>query len=178
MTASAPSTQSCRYLLRDETRCPNPAEDESGLCAEHGGARARDLEVFKLVQEHFRQDLRLYWERGNFYLLIEGVLASVFATLVAKGSAPVSLVVVSFGAFGLVLSVIWWLVMVGSLHWIRQWRKEVIRLDGIVDRHQIWVRVETSVNSRPWASPSAVTRLLPLLFTLGWAVWLGFYLFA
>jgi len=38
----------------------------------------RDIEVFKMVTSHFRQDLREFWNRANFYLLTNAGLFSAF----------------------------------------------------------------------------------------------------
>jgi len=87
------------------------------------------------LEEHFKQDVREVWKRSNFYLLVEGGLATVFATLAVHHSGATDSIVIAFGVFGQVIALVWFIVARGSLFRLRQWRKQVMELDKIVDRH-------------------------------------------
>lgn len=138
------------------------------------GYKEADLVVFQAVLEHFNQDLREFWARSNFYLLIQSGLLSVFAVLTSsenyRGSDQA--VLTALGMLGLTVAIIWFVVMKGCIFWIRKWRTEVIRIDEVVDRHMIFSRVENYASSNPFMSPSNVTQYLPLVFIVVWIVML------
>jgi hypothetical protein len=129
-----------------------------------------DIEVFKVVAEHFRQDLREFWVRNNMYLLVTGVLVSVFASVGNKGAYRSAL-----PAFGLLVSIFWFAVAHGSSRWLQIWRDELCRIDHELDRFQVFYRVEQrgASNRKVW-SPSWVTQFLPLVVGTGWLALLVF----
>ncbi|WP_328474789.1 hypothetical protein OHA21_16135 [Actinoplanes sp. NBC_00393] len=123
-----------------------------------------DIEVFKVVAEHFRQDLREYWVRNNMYLLITGILVSVFASLGNKEGYGLAL-----PAFGLLVSVFWFAVAYGSTRWLQIWRDELCAIDREVDRFQVYYRVEQRRRViGKVRSPSWITQFLPLAVGAGW----------
>jgi hypothetical protein len=129
-----------------------------------------DIEVFKMVAEHFRQDLREFWVRNNMYLLVTGVLVSVFASLGDKGAYRLAL-----PAFGLLVSIFWFAVSYGSSRWLQIWRDELCKIDRELDRFQVFYRVEQCgrVIRSVW-SPSWVTQFLPVVVGVGWLALLIF----
>ena len=48
-------------------------------------ATEQDFIIYRVINEHFRQDVREFWVCSNFYLLVQAGLISVF---VATGSSP------------------------------------------------------------------------------------------
>ncbi|MFY1672695.1 hypothetical protein ACN27G_22475 [Plantactinospora sp. WMMB334] len=134
-----------------------------------GQASSIDIEVFKMVTEHFRQDLREFWVRSNMYLLVTGVLVSVFASLGDKGGYRLAL-----PAFGLLVSIFWSAVAYGSSRWIQIWRNEICAIDREVDRFQVFDRVERRGRERKVWSPSWVTQFLPVVVGIGWLTLLIF----
>ena len=129
-----------------------------------------EIEIFKMVAEHFRQDLREFWHRANFYLLTNAGLLSAFLmaypTLV-EGQAIIAIII---PLVGLTIAIFWFIVLRGALYWIQQWRKQVIKLSKELDRFQCYVEIETSVQQKPYLEPSYVTHLLPLIFVIAWLV--------
>jgi hypothetical protein len=152
---------SCLAVLKEDVPCPHPPEN-NGYCAAHEWMADRDLEIFKVVAEHFRQDLRLFWQRNNLYLVVQAALVSVYVTARSGSFAPL------LSIFGSILCVFWYFVARGSILWISYWRRELITLDRIVDRFHIFLRIERQVNLQPWFSPSWVTQWLPVAFAIGW----------
>jgi hypothetical protein len=152
---------SCLAVLVEGVTCPHKPGN-NGYCAAHEWMADRDLEIFKILAEHFRQDLRLFWQRSNLYLVVQAALVSVFVAA-QSGSFASPLCI-----FGLILCVFWYLVARGSILWISRWRRELIALDRVVDRFHIFLRLEEHVNSQPWLSPSWVTQWLPVAFAIGW----------
>jgi hypothetical protein len=123
-----------------------------------------DLEVFKMVAEHFNQDLREFWVRNNMYLFVTGVLVSVFASLGSNEAYRMAL-----PAFGLLISLFWFAVSRGSYQWLRAWRNELCDIDLLVDRFQVFHRVERQVGrQRKMWSASWITQWLPVAVGIGW----------
>jgi hypothetical protein len=83
----------CAGVLADGTACTEAA-GTGRYCAGHMRLEARDLEMPKLVSEHFRLDLQLFWQRGNLFLLLNTALASVYAS---AGEAALRPVLAAFG---------------------------------------------------------------------------------
>jgi hypothetical protein len=153
----------CVVVLADGSRCPE-AVVLGHYCEQHDSAKQRDIEVFKVLSEHYRQDLREFWSRNNFYLVVDAALVSVYS------SQADSAVRLTLGLFGVGISVFWYLVARGSIIWLGRWRREIMQLDELVDRLEVWHRIEAGVKERPWESPSWVTHWLPVMFGLGWLV--------
>ena len=141
------------------------------------GVNQSDLEIFRIVTDHFRHDITAFWNHSSFFLLIQGALVAVFSTAVgpqdpeklnALMSARVEAVVLSL--LGLVLALFWWWVARGRRALIDLWREEVVHLDGVVDRHGVYRHVELHVRRHPWREPTVLTGHLPILVA---ACWLG-----
>jgi hypothetical protein len=137
-----------------------------GPVADVGAPRTSDvdLEVFKMVADHFNQDLREFWVRNNMYLFITGILVSVFASLGSNGAYRTAV-----PAFGLLISIFWFAVSRGSYQWMRAWRHELCEIDLLLDRFQVFHRVERQFRQkhRMW-SASWVTQWLPVAVGIGW----------
>ncbi len=158
----APSPM-CSVDLPDGSPCPGLAV-VSSYCARHSAVADRDFQIFQVIHDHFQQDLREFWQRSNFYLVVDGLLVSAFAT------AHVHALQIVLSCAGLVISLFWLLVARGSIAWIALWRAEVRRLDPIVNRFQSFSTIEGRLQKRPWLSPSWLTQWLPACFLAGWAV--------
>lgn len=156
----------CRYLLDNGSDCPHARAEGSDFCAQH--SLPADLEVYRAVTDHFKQDLSAFWVRSNFYLIVEAGLLSAFAALVPKGSSVQHAMALGMAGVGLSIAVVWFVVARGAVAWIRRWRQEVRELDRVVDRHRVYERVETFASTNPLKSPSNVTQYLPLLFCAAW----------
>jgi hypothetical protein len=104
-----PPEATCMIPASDGTPCPNPVVGQGDYCWVHGDWFQADLDVYKMVDEHFRQDVREYWQRSNAYVVVEALLLSVFASLLAGDQEyPVLL---TLGIFGLILTMVWFAVM-------------------------------------------------------------------
>jgi hypothetical protein len=166
----------CRYLMDDGSQCPNISAHDSHFCEQHAQWLNADLEVYKAVTEHFRQDVREFWSRSNFYLVVQAGLLSVFVSLKPQASALEKTETIVLGVLGLIHAIFWFLVARGSVMWIRRWRAQTIEIDNVVDRHRAYTKVETFASQNPLMSPSNVTQYLPLLFCIGWVVLLIYLL--
>ena len=163
MTRAAATPGGCSVDLPDGSPCPAPLTVFS-YCEHHSAVADRDIQIFQMVHEHFEQDLREFWQRSNFYLVVDGLLLSAFA------SAHVRSLQILLACAGLVISIFWLLVARGSITWLHLWRNEVKRLDQVVNRFQSFNTIESRVQTKKWSSPSWLTQWLPAFFLVGWVV--------
>jgi 4-amino-4-deoxy-L-arabinose transferase-like glycosyltransferase len=127
-----------------------------------------DLENFKMVVEHFNQDLREYFNRANFYLVTNAGILSAFLIVYPTIMNEHMLIVLLVPILGVVISALWFLVLRGALFWIQKWRKELIKLSKELDRFQCFASVETLYNVNKSKSPSYLTLFVPTVFLLAW----------
>ena len=167
----------CRYLMDDGTQCSNRQVEGTSFCEQHTQHHHADLEVYKVVTEHYRQDIREFWSRSNFYLLVEAGLLSVFVSIASQSSDYARVLGLGLGLFGLTIAISWVLVSRGSTIWIRRWRSFAVEIDKVVDRHQIYTKAESFADRNPLLSSSTVTQVLPIIFCLGWVLLIIFVLF-
>jgi len=129
-----------------------------------------DMEIFKIVTEHFRQDVREYWTRANFFLLAQTALFSAFLAFYPSLVAEQTILVSFVPIFGLALSLLWFFVLRAAIFWIGNWRDQVMALSGEVDRFNCYVKVESNFVKSPLKSPSYLTQFMPLLFGTAWII--------
>jgi hypothetical protein len=127
-----------------------------------------DIEIFKMVTSHFDQDLREFWNRANFYLLINAGLFSAFLIVYPALIKDHVLIVVEVPLLGITIAAFWYLTLRGAQYWIGQWRDEVIRLSKELDRFQCYANIEALVKKRRFLSPSYLTKFLPIVFMIAW----------
>lgn len=123
-----------------------------------------DIEILKMLQTHYLQDLREFWVRNNMYLVINGALISVYASTAGKGSYGLPI-----GVFGLIITGFWMAVARSSYQWLHAWREELVKVDDAVDHFQIYRNVEMSM-PRGIRSPAWVTQWLAAAVALIWIV--------
>ena len=97
--------------------------------AAHGGPEepttAAAATYFEVLNEHYRNDFRLFWMRTNFFLLIEVGLLGFYHS--ERGSRSL-LVIVS----GISVAVVWFVVSYSSFKWIHTWRKQVVKAEALL----------------------------------------------
>ncbi len=158
----------CRFMKDNGTQCTDPVIGRGRFCDTHSDWYSVDIEVFKIVTDHFKQDLREFWHRSNFYLIAQAALFSVFVAIHSVSTHLETAVSLVFTTLGLAIAIFWFLVARGCIAWIQRWRKIVIELDNELDRFKCYSRVEALVEQKPFLSPSYITQLLPLVFVIAW----------
>ncbi len=123
---------------------------------------------FKAATEHFRQDIREFFTRSNFYLVVQTGLLSVFGIRDAPANnfdyVATSILILA----GLSLSLIWLCTAWGSVIWINRWREEIRRLSRKYSEAQSYERVEGGPRRRKYEHPEEVTKLVPVVFFFLW----------
>ena len=151
-------------------RCRSDSLGGTDYCEQHGQWFQADLEVFREVNEHFRMDVREYWSRSNFYLLVQGALMSVFVGTVREQSS-LSVLTITVGILGLVLSLIWVYVARKSAKWIEKWRSARKVTNQRIDRHAVFVEFDDVSHDR---SAEKATSYVPCVFPTAWLLLLLF----
>ena len=139
------------------------------------------LEAFRIVTEHYRNDFQLFWQRTNFFLIVDAGLLGFFFTKPFNSScqcASQSAYLPAVCLAGAALSLIWFLVAISSLRWINVWRQEVVRIDEKVNPFRSFSNGE-QVKRSVWRfhlylRPEVVSAGTPVLFI---TVWLFVYFF-
>lgn len=80
--------------------------DNNNLKKKAETQHALDIEIFKIITEHFRQDIREFWTRANFYLLAQTGLFSVFAATYSTLVRSQAIIAMSVPILGLVIAII------------------------------------------------------------------------
>lgn len=164
----------CRYLSDDGTGCNNAIalQADTHLCDEHSGKITDiDVAVYTTVIGHYKQDLREFFTRSNFYLVaVAALLAAFFGreTRVPKVSIVIAVT-------GLVLCLFWLSVAVGNLFWIGQWRNQAKIVSRALDRRfDAYSEAEEPhkqpLHKRLLLSPEGATTCLPAVFAVVWLI--------
>ena len=128
----------------------------------------RDIEIFKIVTDHLKQDTAQFWIRANFFLVAHAGLLSAFSISYPGLKYGMSVLRV-IPILGALIAVFWLIVLRSSIRWIQLWREQVIRLDKELDPFGCYSEVESHATREPFSSPSYLTQFLPVIFLLGWS---------
>jgi hypothetical protein len=83
--------------MDDGTQCPNTQSHESFFCKQHAQWLTVDREVYKVVTDHFKQNVREFWSHSNFYLVVQAGLLSVFVSMSPLSSEYENTVTIGLG---------------------------------------------------------------------------------
>ena len=125
---------------------------------------------FNVITDHFKQDVREFFTRSNFYLAVQAALLSVFGVRDTSANFFDYVVTLVFILTGLALSVFWGVVAHGSVVWIDRWRDEVRRLSREYSETKSYDRIEALGDEQPLQSAEKITMYLPWLFAIIWCV--------
>jgi hypothetical protein len=144
----------------------NSNESETDQVREHEPSLA-ELEVYKAVANHYRQDVVQLWTRSNFYLIIHAGLSSIIIATSSKNSFhPV--VEIAFEICGLLLAIVWYDVAKSSIEWCKKWRNQLLKVELSVDPLKSYHSVEGKIPNCPMKRPSKYTLWVPVLFGMLW----------
>ena len=143
-------------------------------------------DIFKAALDTRNFEINLFWQRSNYFLVLNTGLALDFFNVKAKGDA----LILATAGFG--VSILWYLVNLGSKFWYSRWEQRLklvereyaptlnlfsaerpVINDDVqkclnIDEHRGLRRIlDKQVLKKP--SVSVAMIMLSLLFVLGWA---------
>ena len=124
--------------------------------------------VFKAVADHYKQDLREFFTRANFYLAIHAALLTTIGIRDVPDSRVDWAVTIIIAFAGVVLACFWGLVSQASVLWIRRWRKEIQQLSREYSPTETYHNIEEEANRHRYQSPEELTKFLPWFFGVVW----------
>jgi hypothetical protein len=134
-----------------------------------------EVDIYKIAVEHFRHDLTQFWNHSSFFALLQTALISVAMTSLRpydpKQITPIFTakeIAAVVGVVGLALALFWLMVAWRRSVLIQKWRQQVLHLDGRVNRHAIYQRVEPNVGPYWWSGPTKLTVALPIVICAFW----------
>ena len=135
--------------------------------------------VFQAIGGHYKQDLREFFARANFYLAVHAALLSAISIRDAPDSSVDWAVTVVIASAGVVLACVWGLVSHGSVVWIRRWRQEIRRLSLVYSPTDSYHVIEQYASRQWYQSPEELTKFLPWFFVVVWValpivLWVAF----
>jgi hypothetical protein len=136
---------------------------------------AADQEVFRAVSEHFRHDLRAFWEQSAFFMGIEAGLLAVFVVTTSEHRNDIEALI--FAGFGVVVALFWMYVGNRRAELIDKWRGNAIAIDRVIDRHRFYVELESGVRSSRFGGPTKFTSYLPWVVLVAWLFLVPAFLF-
>jgi hypothetical protein len=153
-----------------------------------------DLEFYKILLDTRNLEIRLFWERSNYFLVLNSALAvGVFTSAATKYT-------IFFEVIGLLVAILWFLVCLGSKFWQTRWERRLHEFESdrfgalkffAADSARIKEDVQKAIKeggytglqrmlyqlmqeTKPSVSYSMVR--LSLLFILGWGILILFSL--
>lgn len=86
----------------------------------NGDSESRDEKLFKVALDARNFEISLFWQRSNYFLVLNSALAVGFFSLQGQGYALV------LAGLGAIASLLWFLVNLGSKYWQSRWEHELI----------------------------------------------------
>lgn len=138
-----------------------------------------DRLAYQVVVEHFRHDLVAFWNHSAFFALLQGALISVAVSNLGPPSRDVNpdAAILStrematlISVIGLLFGLFWALVAWRRAALIQKWREQVLHLDGRVNRHAMYLRIEPHVATYWWYGPTKLTVALPYVILSMWLI--------
>jgi hypothetical protein len=147
----------------NSTTDPSPTDGHKAGSADN--QTIEETELFKSAIDHYRFVTTMFWEQAGFFLLIQTALLAVVSQSLPKGRAEL-LPLLAISALGVILALFWAWIARKRFGIIDEWRRNVIRLEGSIDRY--YLLYKKSLDKEPLRGPTAVTRFLPYVLAAGW----------
>ena len=98
-------------------------------------------QIYEVVTDHYKQDLRIFWTRANFFLLIQAGLIGFFTSNPQPDPNDLFLRI-TMCTIGLIIAIVWFLVTKSSVYWIEKWRERVVEIDSKINPFQSYSKAE------------------------------------
>lgn len=126
------------------------------------------VDVFKTVNDHFRNDGNAIWQRSQFFMAANlAVLAFFYSTSFVRTDRA-SVAAISF--VGLSISFAWFIVAFLSIRWINVWRHAVIDIEKyliVCGPFKVGEAIDGKDLHHVWR-PEYCSYFLALVFALFW----------
>jgi hypothetical protein len=124
--------------------------------------------MLKMADQHFLHDLVQFWQRGTFFVLLQGALFSVFASTGSEGESGAELAPALL-LFGIGLSGYWgWISRITAMR-IEVWREVLLKVEPKVGATPIFEIAEEHRDNWRRNSTTAA-QWLPWAVLLMWIV--------
>ena len=164
----------CEYIFINGETCNAEISSNKNYCNKHSKNIELDIEFYKQILVHFRQDIREFFIRSNFYFA--GQTALIYLVY-SKGEPKTNsdFILLNGGIiFGIIIALFWHFVSRAAVLWMNKWRQEAIRIDKMISRFKSYATIETEMRKSILHSPSRITRWLPLIFIFFWLLLLTY----
>ncbi|MDY7026588.1 MAG: hypothetical protein SVC26_09675 [Pseudomonadota bacterium] len=81
-------------------------------------------EVFKLAVSTRQFEIQMFWQRSNYFMILNTAIAVGFFSLKNESYAPV------LAALGAAVSMLWYFVSLGGKYWQSRWEEAASRLES------------------------------------------------
>lgn len=126
--------------------------------------------VFNSVADHYKQDLREFFTRANFYLAIHTALLSAIGIRNVPNSKVDWAITLLIAFAGVVIACVWGFASYGAVKWIRRWRKEIQKLSLKYSPTNSYNDIEIEASQHRFQSPEELTKYLPWFFVVVWSL--------
>lgn len=83
----------------------------------------KDEDLYKVAIETRNMEIKLFWERSNYFLVLNTAIAVGFFSLKDKVYTP------GFAVLGVIVSLLWYFVNLGSKFWQSRWEQRLAILE-------------------------------------------------
>ena len=81
-------------------------------------------EQFKLAVNTRQFEIQMFWQRSNYFMILNTAIAVGFFSLKTNSYAPI------LAALGAIVSLIWYFVTLGGKYWQSRWEEAAARLES------------------------------------------------
>jgi Ca2+/Na+ antiporter len=98
-------------------------------------------EIYKIAIETRNMEISLFWQRSNYFMVLNTAIAVGFFSLKNESYAPI------LAAVGLVVAIIWYLVNIGSKFWQSRWEHRLHLIEKEIEKKE---KVKINLFSANW----------------------------
>ncbi|NDV42064.1 hypothetical protein [Flagellimonas sediminis] len=137
-------------------------------------SRRKALAAFEKAWETRNFEIDLYWRRTNYFWALQiPIFAAYFALLSSDKLDDYKVILFLISCIGIIVSLAWKLINVGSKNWQRHWENHI---DHLEDR--VTGPLYKTISKTRTYSVSKINELVSLFFLLVWILLSIFYLWS
>lgn len=130
------------------------------------------LKIYEVVGTHYRNDFTLFWQRTNFFLLINAGLFWFVLSAASNTDVKVTMMKVVASLTGLLISVVWFGVSRSSIVWIQVWREQFVRIDQDINPYKSFENGDNAARKdeqfHQYFRPEELSTIMPIGFAIAW----------